>query len=81
MSESYFVRPDGVSPGLQGFKSATKRGDGVVVATESADCAALLAAGYVPLATMPTSGAFYGVASFNQVPHSGLIAPVLQGTI
>jgi hypothetical protein len=78
---SEFVRPDGVSPGLQGFRSATKRGDGVVVATDSADCAALLAAGYVPLAAMPRDGNYYGAVSFDKKPHSGLIAPVLQGTI
>jgi predicted ribosome-associated RNA-binding protein Tma20 len=76
MSESYYVMADGTSPGIVGFKSAFKRSDGVVVATDAADRAALIAAGYVPLQAMDGEASYFGQTRFEFPNHSALLAAI-----
>jgi hypothetical protein len=76
-----FIRPDGTSPTLHGLKSATKRADGLVSATDDGDIAALFASGWLPFQDEKTLVAAFGEVTFDEgVTHLQLLPAVFCGT-
>jgi hypothetical protein len=77
------IRPDLVSPGIQGAHgSYTRNANGTIEATHPADILAALSCGYVPVQCMPGLVSIPGSTRFEfHATHNQLLPAVFGGAL